>query len=146
MDTFFSEALKEAEIGIAEGGIPVGAVLVHNGEIIGRGHNKRVQKGSPIIHAEMDAIENAGRQSVSVYKESVLYTTLSPCPMCAGAILHYGIPKIVIGENTNYLGAEDMLIENGVSVIVLNDRRCKQLVDYFISENPELWNEDVGAS
>lgn len=106
MDTFFSEALKEAE---------------------------------------MDAIENAGRQSVSIYKESVLYTTLSPCPMCAGAILHYGIPKVVIGENTNYLGAEDMLIENGVSVIVLNDRRCKQLVDYFISENPELWNEDVGA-
>ncbi|WP_271424133.1 nucleoside deaminase [Aequorivita sinensis] len=145
MDTFFSEALKEAEIGIAEGGIPVGAVLVHNGEIIGRGHNKRVQKDSPIIHAEMDAIENAGRQSVSVYKESILYTTLSPCPMCAGAILHYGIPKVVIGENTNYLGAEDMLIENGVSVIVLNDRRCKQLVDYFISENPELWNEDVGA-
>ncbi|WP_313113941.1 nucleoside deaminase [Aequorivita sediminis] len=145
MDTFFSEALKEAEIGIAEGGIPVGAVLVHNGEIIGRGHNKRVQKGSPIIHAEMDAIENAGRQSVSIYKESVLYTTLSPCPMCAGAILHYGIPKVVIGENTNYLGAEDMLIENGVSVIVLNDKRCKQLVDYFISENPELWNEDVGA-
>lgn len=145
MDTFFSEALKEAEIGIAEGGIPVGAVLVHNGEIIGRGHNKRVQKDSPIIHAEMDAIENAGRQSVSIYKESVLYTTLSPCPMCAGAILHYGIPKVVIGENTNYLGAEDMLIENGVSVIVLNDRRCKQLVDYFISENPELWNEDVGA-
>ncbi|MBB6681423.1 nucleoside deaminase [Aequorivita sp. 609] len=145
MDTFFSEALKEAEIGIAEGGIPVGAVLVYNGEIIGRGHNKRVQKDSPIIHAEMDAIENAGRQSVSIYKESVLYTTLSPCPMCAGAILHYGIPKVVIGENTNYLGAEDMLIENGVSVIVLNDRRCKQLVDYFISENPELWNEDVGA-
>lgn len=145
MDTFFSEALKEAEIGIAEGGIPVGAVLVHNGEIIGRGHNKRVQKDSPIIHAEMDAIENAGRQSVSVYKESILYTTLSPCLMCAGAILHYGIPKVVIGENTNYLGAEDMLIENGVSVIVLNDRRCKQLVDYFISENPELWNEDVGA-
>lgn len=145
MDTFFSEALKEAEIGIAEGGIPVGAVLVHNGEIIGRGHNKRVQKDSPIIHAEMDAIENAGRQSVSIYMESVLYTTLSPCPMCAGAILHYGIPKVVIGENTNYLGAEDMLIENGVSVIVLNDRRCKQLVDYFISENPELWNEDVGA-
>lgn len=145
MDTFFSEALKEAEIGIAEGEIPVGAVLVHNGEIIGRGHNKRVQKDSPIIHAEMDAIENAGRQSVSVYKESILYTTLSPCPMCAGAILHYGIPKVVIGENTNYLGAEDMLIENGVSVIVLNDRRCKQLVDYFISENPELWNEDVGA-
>lgn len=145
MDTFFSEALKEAEIGIAEGGIPVGAVLVYNGEIIGRGHNKRVQKDSPIIHAEMDAIENAGRQSVSVYKESILYTTLSPCPMCAGAILHYGIPKVVIGENTNYLGAEDMLIENGVSVIVLNDRRCKQLVDYFISENPELWNEDVGA-
>lgn len=145
MDTFFSEALKEAEIGIAEGGIPVGAVLVYNGEIIGRGHNKRVQKDSPIIHAEMDAIENAGRQSVSIYKESVLYTTLSPCPMCAGAILHYGIPKVVIGENTNYLGAEDMLIENGISVIVLNDRRCKQLVDYFISENPELWNEDVGA-
>lgn len=145
MDTFFSEALKEAEIGIAEGGIPVGAVLVYNGEIIGRGHNKRVQKDSPIIHAEMDAIENAGRQSVSIYKESVLYTTLSPCPMCAGAILHYGIPKVVIGENTNYLGAEDMLIENKVSVIVLNDRRCKQLVDYFISENPELWNEDVGA-
>ncbi|RYM35858.1 tRNA-specific adenosine deaminase [Brumimicrobium glaciale] len=145
MDTNFLEAVKEAEIGIAEGGIPIGSVLVHNGKIIGRGHNKRVQKGSVILHGEMDALENAGRQPASVYKESVLYTTLSPCPMCSGTILLYGIPKVVIGENKTFLGAEKLLKENGVEVVVLDDKRCKELMDQFIAEKPELWNEDIGV-
>ena len=145
MDAFFLEAVKEAEIGIAEGGIPIGSVLVHNGKVIGRGHNKRVQKSSVILHGEMDALENAGRQPASVYKESVLYTTLSPCPMCSGTILLYGIPKVVIGENQTFLGAEKLLKENGVEVVVLDDKRCKELMDQFISEKPELWNEDIGV-
>ncbi|WP_107037200.1 nucleoside deaminase [Brumimicrobium mesophilum] len=145
MDEFFLEAVKEAEIGIAEGGIPIGSVLVHNGKVLGRGHNKRVQKGSVILHGEMDALENAGRLPASVYKECVLYTTLSPCPMCSGTILLYGIPKVVIGENKTFLGAEKHLKENGVEVIVLDDKRCKELMDEFIAENPELWNEDIGV-
>lgn len=145
MDAFFLEAVKEAEIGIAEGGIPIGSVLVHNGKIIGRGHNKRVQKESVILHGEMDALENAGRQPASVYKECILYTTLSPCPMCSGTILLYGIPKVIIGENKTFLGAEKLLKENGVEVIVLDDKRCKELMDTFIAENPELWNEDIGV-
>ena len=145
MDTFFLEAVKEAEIGIAEGGIPIGSVLVHNGKVIGRGHNKRVQKGSVILHGEMDALENAGRQLASVYKESVLYTTLSPCPMCSGTILLYGIPKVVIGENQTFLGAEKLLKENGIEVVVLDDKRCKELMDEFIAEKPKLWNEDIGV-
>lgn len=144
MDAFFLEAVKEAEIGIAEGGIPIGSVLVYKGIIIGRGHNRRVQNNSVILHGEMDALENAGRQPASIYKECVLYTTLSPCSMCSGAILLYGIPKVIIGENKTFLGNENLLLEKGVSVIVLNDKRCKQLMDFFISENPALWNEDIG--
>lgn len=145
MDNHFLEAVKEAEIGISEGGIPIGSVLVHNGKVIGRGHNKRVQKGSVILHGEMDALENAGRQTASVYKECVLYTTLSPCPMCSGTILLYGIPKVVIGENQTFLGSEQLLRDNGVEVIVLDDKRCKELMDQFIAEKPELWNEDIGV-
>ncbi len=145
MDTFFLEAVKEAEIGITEGGIPIGSVLVHNGKIIGRGHNRRVQKDSVILHGEMDALENAGRQPASVYKECVLYTTLSPCPMCSGTILLYGIPKVVIGENQTFMGDEDLLRARGVEVIVLNDKRCKELMDTFITEKPTLWNEDIGV-
>ncbi len=145
MDTFFLEAVKEAEMGMAEGGIPIGSVLVHNGKIIGRGHNKRVQKDSVILHGEMDALENAGRQTAAVYKECVLYTTLSPCPMCSGTILLYGIPKVVIGENQTFLGSEQLLKDNGVEVIVLDDKRCKELMKKFIAEKPTLWNEDIGV-
>lgn len=145
MDKFFQEAVKEAELGIAEGGIPIGSVLVHNGKIIGRGHNRRVQNGSVILHGEMDALENAGRQTAAVYKECVLYTTLSPCPMCSGTILLYGIPKVVIGENQTFLGSEQLLKDNGVEVIVLDDKRCKELMKKFIAEKPTLWNEDIGV-
>src|SRR5690554_5524337 len=121
MDKFFQEAVKEAELGIAEGGIPIGSVLVHNGKIIGRGHNRRVQNGSVILHGEMDALENAGRQPAKVYQESVIYTTLSPCPMCSGTILLYGIPKVIIGENRTFMGEEKLLKERGVEVIVIDD-------------------------
>lgn len=145
MDKFFQEAVKEAELGIAEGGIPIGSVLVHNGKIIGRGHNRRVQNGSVILHGEMDALENAGRQPAKVYQESVIYTTLSPCPMCSGAILLYGIPKVIIGENKTFMGGEQLLKERGVEVIVVDDARCKELMDTFIKENPSLWNEDIGV-
>lgn len=144
MDTFFDEAFKEAEKGLREGGIPIGSVLVHDEKIIGRGHNRRIQQGSAILHGEMDALENAGRQPASVYKNSVLYTTLSPCSMCTGAILLYGIPKVIIGENKTFLGAEELLKEKGVEVIVLKNRDCTQLMQRFIDENPELWNEDIG--
>jgi len=145
MDNFFQEAVKEAELGIAEGGIPIGSVLVHKGKIIGRGHNRRVQNGSVILHGEMDALENAGRQPASVYRESVLYTTLSPCPMCSGTIMLYGIPTVVIGENKTFMGDEDLLRQRGVEVIVVDDERCKELMDKFIAEKPELWNEDIGV-
>lgn len=145
MDKFFQEAVKEAELGIAEGGIPIGSVLVHNGKIIGRGHNRRVQNGSVILHGEMDALENAGRQPAKVYQESVLYTTLSPCPMCSGTILLYGIPKIIIGENKTFMGEEKLLKERGVEVIVIDDTKCKELMDTFIKEKPSLWNEDIGV-
>jgi cytosine deaminase len=145
MDTFFLEAIKEAELGIAEGGIPIGSVLVYNGKIIGRGHNRRVQKGSVILHGEMDALENAGRQPASIYKQSVLYTTLSPCSMCSGTILLYGIPKVIIGENKTFMGNESLLKENGVEVIVLDNKKCKELMNAFIAEKPELWNEDIGV-
>lgn len=144
MDQFFLEAIKEAEVSLNEGGIPIGSVLLHKGKIIGRGHNQRVQKASVILHGEMDALENAGRQPASVYRDSVLYTTLSPCPMCSGTILLYGIPKVVIGENKTFMGAETLLKDNGVEVIVLNDNRCKELMDIFIGEKPELWHEDIG--
>jgi cytosine deaminase len=144
MDPFFNEALKEAKKGLDEGGIPIGSVIVHDEKIIGRGHNRRIQQDSAILHGEMDALENAGRQPASVYKESVLYTTLSPCSMCTGAILLYGIPTVIIGENKTFLGAEELLKKNGVEVTVLNDQDCIDLMEKFIKENPELWNEDIG--
>jgi len=145
VDRFMQAAFDEAEAGLAEGGIPIGSVIVHNGNIIGRGHNRRVQKGSAILHGEMDALENAGRQPASVYRESVLYTTLSPCPMCSGAILLYGIPKVVIGENHTFMGEEELLRSRGVTVEVLQDARCIALMEQFITAKPELWNEDIGV-
>ena len=145
MDAFLEAAIDEARQGLAEGGIPIGSVLVHNGKIIGRGHNRRVQKGSPILHGEMDALENAGRLPASVYKESVLYTTLSPCPMCTGAILFYGIPKVVVGENQSFMGEEALLRSRGVSVAVVQDPSCIALMQGFIATKPELWNEDIGV-
>jgi len=145
MDEFMAAAIEEARTGLAEGGIPIGAVIVHNGTIIGRGHNRRVQQGSAIRHGEMDALENAGRQPACVYRESVLYTTLSPCPMCSGAILLYGIPKVVIGENRTFMGEEELLRSRGVAVTVLQDERCVDLMEEFIRTRPELWNEDIGV-
>ena len=138
-------AIEEAEQGRAEGGIPIGSVLVHQGRIIGRGHNRRVQSGSVVLHGEMDALENAGRQPASVYNECTIYTTLSPCAMCSGAILLYGIPRVVIGENQTFLGEETLLRSRGVSVEVLRDQTCIQLMADFIRSNPALWNEDIGA-
>ncbi|MBA9076958.1 nucleoside deaminase [Rufibacter quisquiliarum] len=145
MDQFLQAALEEAQKGYAEGGIPIGSVLVHNGQIIGRGHNKRVQNGSPILHGEMDALENAGRQPAKVYQESVLYTTLSPCPMCSGTILLYGIPKVVIGENKTFMGEEELLKARGVEVTVVDNQDCYNLMQQFIQEKPQLWNEDIGV-
>lgn len=145
MDEFLKVAIAEAKAGLKEGGIPIGSVIIHNNKILGRGHNKRVQKGSVVLHGEMDALENAGRQPALVYKECVLYTTLSPCPMCTGAILLYGIPKVIIGENRTYLGAEELLKQNGVEVVVLNDNECIQMMEHFIKTNPGLWNEDIGV-
>lgn len=144
MDEFMRAAIGEARQGLAEGGIPIGSVLVHNGKILGRGHNQRVQKGSAILHGEMDALENAGRQPAAVYRESVLYTTLSPCVMCSGAILLYGIPRVVIGENSTFMGEEALLRSRGVQVEVVQDRECIDLMAAFIKERPELWNEDIG--
>ncbi len=145
MDTFLEAAIGEARAGLAEGGIPIGSVIVYQGRIIGRGHNRRVQRGSAILHAEMDALENAGRQRASVYRESVLYTTLSPCAMCSGAILLYGIPKVVIGENQTFLGEEALLKSRGVAVEVLQETACVDLMREFIAGNPGLWNEDIGV-
>ncbi len=144
MDIFLQAAIQQAEQGLAEGGIPIGSVLVHDGRIIGCGHNRRVQQGSVVLHGEMDALENAGRQSASVYRECTLYTTLSPCPMCAGAILLYGIPRVVIGENETFQGDEDLLRSRGVEVTVSGDDRCVALMRGFIAAHPDLWNEDVG--
>jgi len=144
MDPYMKEALLEAEKGLSEGGIPIGSVLVHDGKIIGRGHNRRIQKGSTILHGEMDALENAGRQSASVYKNCTLYTTLSPCPMCSGAIALYGIPHVVIAENNNFMGDEEMLRSRGVELDILNDTRCIEMMGTFIRENSTLWNEDIG--
>lgn len=138
-------AIDEARLGLAEGGIPIGSVIVHRGQIIGRGHNRRVQRGSAILHGEMDAFENAGRQPASVYRESVLYTTLSPCAMCSGAILLYGIPKVIIGENQTFLGEEALLRSRGVQVEVVQDATCVALMRGFIASKPELWNEDIGV-
>lgn len=145
MDEFMKAALDEARQGFKEGGIPIGSVVVHKGKIIGRGHNRRVQKGSVILHGEMDALENAGRQSASVYRECVLYTTLSPCPMCSGAILLYGIPKVVIGENQTFMGDEELLRQKGVIVEVLQIPDCIELMRSFIEDKPQLWNEDIGV-
>ena len=146
MDDFMQAAIAEAQAGFAEGGIPIGSVLVHRGTIIGRGHNRRVQKGSVILHGEMDALENAGRQSGQVYRESVLYTTLSPCSMCSGAILLYGIPRVVIGENLTFMGEEDLLRSRGVAVELLQDSTCIVLMREFIAQHPALWNEDIGET
>ena len=145
MDSFMAEAIAEAEVGLAEGGIPIGSVLVHRGKIIGRGHNRRVQRGSAILHGEMDALENAGRLPASVYTESVLYTTLSPCAMCSGAILLYRIPRVVVGENVSFMGEEELLRSRGVVVDVLQDVRCSQMMRQFILKNPTLWDEDIGV-
>lgn len=138
-------AIAEAQKGFQEGGIPIGSVLLHKDTILGKGHNRRVQKGSPILHGEMDAFENAGRLKASVYKECTLFTTLSPCSMCTGAILLYQIPKVIIGENKTFLGEENLLKSRGVEVIVLNDETCIQLMRTFIKNHPALWNEDIGT-
>ena len=145
MDEFLDAAVAEAQAGVDEGGIPIGSVLVHEGRIIGRGHNRRVQRGSAILHGEMDALENAGRLQASVYTRSVLYTTLSPCAMCSGAVLLYGIPRVVVGENVTFLGEEALLRSRGVAVEVVQDSRCIELMRRFIQEHPSLWNEDIGV-
>ncbi len=137
-------AIEEARKGLAEGGIPIGSVIVHRGVIIGRGHNRRVQQGSVILHGEMDALENAGRQKARIYQECTLYTTLSPCPMCSGAILLYGIPRVIIGENRTFKGEETLLKSRGVQVEVADNAGCFALMKQFILQNPELWNEDIG--
>lgn len=145
MDTFMQAAIDEARKGLAEGGVPIGSVLVHDGRIIGRGHNQRQQRGSVVLHGEMDALENAGRQPASVYREATLYTTLSPCPMCSGAILLYGIPRLVIGENRTFTGVEAHLREQGVALEVLDSETCRELMTTFIARHPEVWNEDIGV-
>lgn len=141
---FLAAARAEAEAGFAEGGIPIGSVIVHDGRIIGRGHNRRVQNGSPILHGEMDAFENAGRQPARVYRECTLYTTLSPCSMCSGTIVLYGIPRVIVGENRSFLGEEDWLRSRGVELTVLDDPGCVALMERFMREQPALWNEDIG--
>jgi cytosine deaminase len=144
-DPFLSAAIAEARIGLAEGGIPIGSVLVCDGKIIGRGRNRRVQKGSAILHAEMDCLENAGRLPADVYRRCMLYTTLSPCPMCSGAIELYKIPRVIAGENQTFIGAEDNLRNRGVQVDVLQNSECIELMRAFIAQNPALWNEDIGV-
>src|SRR5215472_6068942 len=144
MHEFMRFAVEEAEQGLREGGVPIGSVVVHEGKILGRGHNRRVQKGSVVLHAEMDALENAGRQPARVYRECTIYTTLSPCAMCSGAILLYGIPRVVIGENQTFLGEEELLRSRGVEIIVLQDPTCIRLMTDFIRANPKVWYEDIG--
>jgi cytosine deaminase len=144
-DAFMAAAIAEAEAGLREGGIPIGSVLVHGGRILGRGHNRRVQRGSVVLHGEMDALENAGRQPAAIYRESILYTTLSPCPMCTGAILLYGIPNVVVGENRTFLGDEALLVSRGVRVEVLQDDECIRMMTAFIRDHSALWNEDIGV-
>lgn len=143
-DPFLEAAIAEARLGLEEGGIPIGSVLVHDGKILGRGHNRRIQKGSPTLHGEMDALENAGRLPARVYRESTIYTTLSPCSMCTGAILLYGIPRVIAGENNTFLGDEALLRSRGVTVDVLQDAECIALMTTFIETHPELWFEDIG--
>ena len=144
-DEFMRAAIDEAESGARNGGIPIGSVIVHGSRILGRGHNQRVQRGSAVLHAEMDALEHAGRLPARVYRECVLYTTLSPCAMCSGAILLYGIPRVVIGENQTFMGEEDLLRSRGVSVEVVQDPRCVAMMRAFIAAHPGLWNEDIGV-
>jgi creatinine deaminase len=144
-DAFLDAAVAEAQQGYDEGGIPIGSVLVYRGEIIGRGHNRRLQRGSPTLHGEMDALEHAGRRGAAVYRESVIYTTLSPCSMCSGAILLYGIPRVIVGENRTFLGEEELLRSRGVQVEVVDDPRCLALMERFIRERPDVWNEDIGV-
>ena len=144
-DPFLAAAIEEARFGLAEGGIPIGSVLVCDGEMIGRGHNRRIQNGSAILHGEMDCLENAGRLSAAVYRRSTLYSTLSPCPMCSGAIVLYKIPRVIVGENQTFLGAEDYVRSQGVEVEVLQNADCIALMRRFIAENPALWNEDIGV-
>lgn len=144
LDQYLRAAIEEAEQGLREAGIPIGSVLVYRNRIIGRGHNRRVQKGSVVLHGEMDALENAGRQAAAVYRECTLYTTLSPCPMCAGAILLYGIPKVIVGENRTFMGEEALLRARGVQVDVLQDPACIAMMTGFIEASPQLWNEDIG--
>jgi len=141
---FLEAAIAEAKKGLAEGGIPIGSVLVHKGEIVGRGHNRRIQKGSTVLHGEMDALENAGRRLANFYKQCEIYTTLSPCSMCSGAILLYGIPKVIIGENRTFTGEEDLLKSRDVDIVVLDNEECIALMKTFIEKNPQLWNEDIG--
>jgi cytosine/creatinine deaminase len=143
-DEFLQAAIEEAQQGLSEGGIPIGAVIVHRGKIIGRGHNRRVQQGSAVLHGEMDALENAGRQPASVYRESVIYTTLSPCSMCSGAILLYGIPRVVIGEHETFMGEEDLLRSRGVQLEVVQDATCIRMMREFIQAHTKIWNEDIG--
>ena len=145
MDPFLQAAIDEAKNGLAAGGIPIGSVLVHDGKIIGRGHNQRVQQGSVIHHGEMNCLENAGRQKASVYRQSVIYTTLSPCPMCSGAIRLYGIPHVIVGENVTFTGDENYLRSQGIQVDVVQDETCVQMMRDFIAQNPTLWNEDIGV-
>jgi creatinine deaminase len=146
MDKFLEAAIAEARKGLEAGGIPIGSVLVIDGEIVARGHNQRIQKGSSVLHAEMDCLENAGRLAASEYRKAVLYSTLSPCDMCSGAILLYGIPKVIIGENKTFHGPEDYLRSKGVELEILDDDECQQLMRDFIAANPALWNEDIGET
>lgn len=143
-DDFMRAAIDEARLGLSEGGIPIGSVLVHDARILGRGHNRRVQRGSVVLHGEMDALENAGRQRAEVYRASTLYTTLSPCPMCSGAILLYGIPRVIVGESLSFQGDEGLLRARGVQVDVLQNAECVKLMSEFIAARPALWNEDIG--
>jgi cytosine/creatinine deaminase len=145
MDEFMHAALEEARQGLAEGGIPIGSVLVLDGKIVGRGHNRRVQKGSPTLHAEMDCLENAGRLKARDYQRAVLYSTLSPCDMCSGTVLLYKIPRVIIGENKTFQGPEDYVRSRGVELVILNQQECISLMEAFIAAHPELWNEDIGV-
>jgi len=144
MDEYLSAAIAEARKGLRAGGIPIGSVLVIDGQIVGRGHNQRIQKGSSVLHAEMDCLENAGRLQADDYRNAILYSTLSPCDMCSGAVLLYGIPKVVIGENRTFRGPEDYLRSRGVQLDVRNDEQCQQMMHDFIAAHPSLWNEDIG--
>lgn len=144
MDRFMQAAIEEAKLGLAEGGIPIGSVLVIDGEIVGRGHNRRVQKSSAILHAEMDCLENAGRLTAAEYQRATLYSTLSPCDMCSGTALLYKIPKIVVGENRTFQGPEEYVASRGVELVILDDPQCIRLMEEFIAARPELWNEDIG--